>query len=394
MSASRRVEIGLLVALCFFLPLYEAPKNLAWLAYALVWLWNRARSRDFGGRADLWDGLIAAWIASGLIVAAFAGLHGSEWRGAFDLVRYGGVLWLVKRSRYESNDLRSLLVALVASTVVGLGMAHWRFWSGTADTLELNSVGHVNHTAIYLAIMLGACVAWLFSGGGVVAFLAAMLILVSVVMSASRGAIGVALVMLAVLGLAWLPRSRRPVAVAVALVAITVAAAWLSNAEVLRKQEANIRAHWVLSSRDAIWRTALVAWERYPLFGVGMDNYSRVKMDRVKAWRAEAGKDFNASNYFEYAHGHSLYLNTLAERGIVGTAPVAAVLALWLAYLLRYRPRRETADDYCLWWGAAAAAWMVTKGVGLVNTTLHHEHGLLAALFLGIWLSRLPRNPR
>ena len=61
---SRRLEIGLLLALCIFLPLYEAPKNLAWLAYALVWLANRARTRDFGGRWDLWDTLIVAWLAN------------------------------------------------------------------------------------------------------------------------------------------------------------------------------------------------------------------------------------------------------------------------------------------------------------------------------------------
>jgi hypothetical protein len=32
----------------------------------------------------------------------------------------------------------------------------------------------------------------------------------------------------------------------------------------------------------------------------------------------------------------------------------------------------------------------VTIGVGLVNTTLHHEHGILAALLFGLWLSKRP----
>ena len=52
---SHCVELGLLLILCFFLPIYEAPKNLAWLAYALAWVVNRAWSRDFGGRWDGWD---------------------------------------------------------------------------------------------------------------------------------------------------------------------------------------------------------------------------------------------------------------------------------------------------------------------------------------------------
>ena len=35
------------------------------------------------------------------------------------------------------------------------------------------------------------------------------------------------------------------------------------------------------------------------------------------------------------------------------------------------------------------SGWIVTAGIGTVNTTLHHEHGLLAALLLGLWLSTL-----
>jgi hypothetical protein len=37
-------------------------------------------------------------------------------------------------------------------------------------------------------------------------------------------------------------------------------------------------------------------------------------------------------------------------------------------------------------WGGAAAALITTAAIGIVNTTLHHEHGLLAMLLLGAWL--------
>ena len=384
----RRIELGALIALALCLPLYEAPKNIAWLVYVLAWLANRARMRDFGGRWGLWDSLIALWIASGFVVAAFAGLHGSEWRGAFDLVRYGGVLWLLKRSRYTSAEQRWLFHALIASVVIGLALAHWQLWSGRTEWLELNSVGHVNHTAIYIAIMLGGCTAWLFAGGGAVAAALEALLLVSLVMSASRGGIAVALAMLLVLAIAWWPRSRRPLAAMVALVVVTVTVAWIGGAEVIQKQQMVAQEHNTLSYRDGIWRAALVAWERYPLCGIGIDNYKLVKQERLKAWRAAAGRDYDGSRYVEFPHAHSLYLNTLAERGIVGALPLAAVLIAWLVWLLRGRPSPPATNDDWLWWGAAAGAWMITTGVGLVNTTLHHEHGLLAAMFLGVWLSR------
>src|SRR3954470_22012571 len=114
-SWRRRAELGLLIALCVFLPLYEAPKNIVWLGYVAFWIGNRLAERDFGGPWDAWDTLIAAWIASGFLVAAFAGLHGSEWRAALDIVRYGSVLWIVKRSRLAEREVELVLVACSAT---------------------------------------------------------------------------------------------------------------------------------------------------------------------------------------------------------------------------------------------------------------------------------------
>ena len=48
-------EFSWLIGLVFFLPLFEAPKNLCWLGYVLTWLCNRFRARDWGGPWDKWD---------------------------------------------------------------------------------------------------------------------------------------------------------------------------------------------------------------------------------------------------------------------------------------------------------------------------------------------------
>jgi O-antigen ligase len=393
---TRRLEIGLLVALCFFLPLYEAPKSIFWALYVLTWLANRVRAGDFGRRWDLWDTLIAAWIASGFVAAAFAGLHGNEWHGALDLLRYGSVLWVVKRSRFTAREIHWVLGALIVSTVIGLLMGHARLWSGENLDLQLNSVGHVNHTAIYLAILLGLCASWLFTGwrawpAGSRAAAAgiALLVLVSVISTASRGAVGVAFVMLLVLAAAWWRRSRAPLAATLAMIIFTAATAWLGSVEIIHKQQQFVEEGDVLARRGGVWRLALLAWERYPLAGVGIDNYDLITHERAEAWRAEKGEDYDPNLYARYGHGHSLYLNTLAERGVIGLVPLLAVLAAWLIFLLRHRPPPQAPDHDWLLWGSAAAAWMVTTAAGLVNTTLRHEHGILAVLLLGLWLSQL-----
>jgi len=391
-----RVELGILVAFCVFLPVVEAWKNITWLLYLLVWIANRARRRDWGGPWDGWDTVIVLWLSSGFVVAAFAGMHGEEWHAALDIVRYGMILWLVKRARYSAVEIRWIIGALVFSTLLGLGIGYYRLWSGLAGSrmLQLYSVGHVNHTAIYIAIMLGLCVSWMLASwraSGVAARILALAIcaavLGSLMFTASRGAIGVGLVMLPLLGLAYRRRLRGAfIAGLAAAVLITAASVWF-GAEVVRRQQNYEAMANMLSFRDNIWRMGMEGWRHYPWFGVGMDNYVLIDPDKVKNWLAAEGRTYDPARYSHFPHAHSLYINTLAERGVFGAAILALVLLAWLAAVFR-PPSPQAGDlDWTLW-GAAFGAWFVTVGVGLVNTTLHHEHGILAALLLGLWLAR------
>lgn len=399
-------EVALLLALCFFLPLLEAPKNLAWLGYAAAWLVNRIRARDFGGRWDGWDTLFALWIASGFVVAAAAQLgefRGGEWGGAMDLLRYASIAWLVKRGGYGPQVLRWALGALVASVLVALAVGHVRLWGGIgkSGSLQLYSVGHVNHSAIYIAIMLGVVAGWFLAcypkwsrPMRILGALALAAVFVSLLVTASRAAFAAGVIVLVILSLAWWKRWRAP-AIAVALATVAaVGAALLLRMEIVTKQEKYEALNVEFSQRDSIWRVGLEAWKRHPWFGVGMDNYAKVSLEDVASWRAEAGQPFDPSRYVVWSHGHSLYFNTLAERGVVGSAALLAVLAAWLAGLWRRRPRHDAGDFDWLLWSASASAWVVTVSAGLFNTTLHHEHGILAALLLGLWVGRPRSDPR
>ena len=356
------------------------------------------RTRSIENHWGWSDTLVIAWIGLAYLAAAFAGLSHNAWAKTGDVAVSALLFWMVARAGYSSRELRWLLGALVLSTVVGLAHGYWNLWSGNgrSGTLQLNSVGHVNHTAIYLAIMLGVCASWLFAcwhawprNRRVVALAVAALMLVSLVVTASRAAVGVGFLLVLILALAWWPRWRAPLLASLAVIAVASALIAGLGAQVLRKQLDNADAQNVLSFRDGIWRMGLAAWEKYPWFGVGKDNYGRISHELVRSWRTEAGKDYDEARYVRFPHAHSLYVNTLAERGAVGFASLAAVLLASLAALLRYRPRPDDGNFAWLAWGGALSGWIVTAGIGTVNTTLHHEHGLLAALLLGLWLSTL-----
>ena len=390
-------EFFILAALVLFIPLLEAPKNIFWIAFILIWFVNRIRAKDFGGAWDTWDSLIGFWILSGYLISAFSGLHGSEWGGANDILRYGSILWVIKRSGYGRMELRWLTVIIICSTFIALSYALWsRFVAHTEQALELNSVGHVNHSAIYLAISYGALLsltlAFWRKNNPALRILSALLttfFALSVFISASRAAVGVALLLTLILGLVWLKRSKFPLAVLFIAATLLAGGAYITQTEVVQKQEINTKAGNVLSYRDVIWNTALVAWHKYPAFGVGMNNYNQISMGKVKAWLEESGKPYVESQYFFAPHAHNLYINTLAERGLLGAATLLSVLMFWLYWLFRFAPKGDDEDLAWGLWGGSFSAWFITTGVGLANTTLHHEHAILSVMLLGMWLAYL-----
>jgi O-antigen ligase len=392
---SERIELGTLLALAFVLPLFEAPKNLLWMAFLAIWLANRFRARDFGGPWNRWDTLIVLWIASGYVAAFFAGIRGDEWSAAGDIVRYASVLWVLRRSRYPDRTWFALLAAIIAGTAVGLA---WGFYgvvvTGEHRALGLHSVGHVSHSSLYLAavfaVALAAVRAWWHEAGPLtrVANLGVLaLMIVSLFWMQSRAAVGAAsITALALLSIYAVRRGGNRVIIGLGALAVAGAVLVL-NPKVVEKNTEFMQKDYLMNGRDEIWRVGVLAWREFPLFGVGMDNFGRIGFDQLESWSAKRDEAFHKESFLPASHGHSLYVNTLAERGLVGLAVLLTVLAAWAIALIRRIPDAGASPLLFAYWGSAAGAWLVTVLGGTLNTTLHHEQALLCMLLLGGWLS-------
>src|SRR5688572_31158294 len=97
------IEIGLLLAFCFFLPLLELWKNVALVSYAIAWVLNRVRSRDFGGPWRSSDTLVALWIGAAYLAALFAGMEGRAVAKTGDVLASALLFWMVSRARYTER---------------------------------------------------------------------------------------------------------------------------------------------------------------------------------------------------------------------------------------------------------------------------------------------------
>jgi O-antigen ligase len=383
----------------FFLPFRDAPKTIFWALYIVTWLINRIPSRSFGGPWKLWDTVALASLASGVLAAAFAGIRtpsGREWLALKDPFMQAALLLCLWRGRYGVGQWKTLFGMLIFSCVISeLGGLWLCKIAGSNQALQLKSVGHVNHSAIYLAIMTGVSFTWTFcavkesSRRVRVGLSAASIVLfVGVLMSDSRAAVGtgVALVcLLALVALRWRPIRKVWASIIFSAIALTVIT---FGQNTLSKHLANAKDHNQLAYRDKIWARGTAAWRASPLFGVGNGNFIEISDAKLIEWLAAKGETFDSeTHFFPMPHAHSLFVNTLAETGLIGLGAMILFLSTWSLGLLATLPSRGAAPENLLFWGVSFSAWLISTAAGLANTTFHHEHALVSIILLAAWLS-------
>lgn len=407
----RRVELGLLLALLVFLPLEEAPKNILWVLYVAMWFVVRAPSREWGGAWDRWDTLLLLWIASGFLSILFAGLPGAHWSAPVDLVRYAVLGDLVRRAGYRPRELVALLAGAVFGVLPAIAYGYWELLvTHKRVFLELHSVGHVNHSAIYLAIVFCTALSLfpvaLRSARPKLACFVLMLTAVaigfSLLITSSRAAIGAAvfvapLLLLLQPGIARRSRIRLiAVLVAVGCVAAVAyvivdrtSAGKVTGGGIAAKFEVDEKIGEPLSFRNRLWETAAAAAREYPLFGIGEGNFRSADLERVCAWSAlhDPGQPCPKQKYYFSTHAHSVYFTVLAEQGLFGLVALLALLTYGFASLIAGRRDAALDSRSAALWGGAFSALTIASVSGVLNTSVHHENGILLLVLLGAWLA-------
>jgi O-antigen ligase len=391
------LELAFLSLMLLSLPSIEAPKNIFLILFLATSLYRQylKKTQD---PWKLWDWIFLSYIASAFLSASFAGIpNGAEWGGFRSILIWTGFAWLLSRTQYESKEITWIIWVTILGTLPPLAWGFIEYMViHTKDTLQLHSVGHVNHSAIYLGIILGAALSVVLSiwrDVGLIKRLGLILLpiifFVSIIIGQSRGVFGISLIRLSLIIL-LIPNPKKIKAIAFALFAIVVGLMPVMNAAIIQKQIANQNANNTLSDRDRVWNVSIEATRFYPIFGVGNGNWNRITLEDLKKSRAERDVPFDEKNYsIQYGHSHSLYLTSLVERGVVGFIVLIIFMGGWLRTLIKSYHKLKSSTQGSYIWGASLSAWIVTCGVGFVNSTFHHEHAILALLFLGLHLGYL-----
>ena len=387
-----------LVLLILSLPSQETPKLLFWGSFVatsliILVLNSRVLKREW----DAFDSLIIFWMFSGFVVAFFAGIEHKEWGGSTDLVIFTSILLILKKLKFHYKQIDILYNTILLSCLLVSLLALWqKLILHNNESIEFHSVGHVNHTAIYLSLSLVAVIAMLFSKWATASTLRRIFLLaiycalaITLVLTDSRAAIIAIFLFILVCTLMFRRHILLSITMLTLLVTFSAGNYLLGGGGVINKQLDQVERGIFFEARIKIWRSAILAWKQYPAFGVGIKNYDQVTLDELLRWCAEKSDNCQPDAYLPYAHGHSLYINTLTERGLFGLL-VVLVNIIALSYLVyQYRPGPLACDDYKMIWLGAFGAILINIVIGLFNTTLHHENALLSVILIGLYLGKI-----
>ncbi|MGR8998589.1 MAG: O-antigen ligase family protein [Gammaproteobacteria bacterium] len=382
------------------LPSLEAPKTIFLILFITLFLLAHRNILSFK-KLVFGDYLLVAWMLVGFVVAGFVEIHHKEWNGASNAMLIPLFLFCLKNSQFNNKEVTLFLVTVLISTLLASAVGLWKLYSHQKFFLELNSVGHVNHSSVFLCLTFAIALAFALTQYHSTRWFTRLLLITIVIIfgsliiiSGSRGS-ALAMGIIAIsYGLIWTKKSKKPLLVFLLAALLVNGVVYIKKESIIQKtlsQTASNISYNSLDERVKIWNSALLIWRHNPVFGLGIKNFNQSTRERQKNWLAEENKTYTDKTYHPAPHAHNLYLNTLAEQGITGFSVIFLNL-FYICYLLyRNIPKREDPPVYWLLWLSAAGGMQVVLINGILNTTLHHEHGLLSVLIIGLWWSRIKR---
>lgn len=383
-----QIEVWILAAFLCFLPLAEAPKNVLLYSFLIYWIYRSWTTSEWGIRDRLFEWPLAAIALLSLVpILSRSEGHLQALSNCVDFISIGCLMVITARSQISQTHQYLLVLAALSGICITV---LYGFMLGRPFP-SLHSVGHINQVAIYLGIatvwFATVCYwtnrLWIFltSAG---AFTALSLLLIS---TASRNALfGVFITLGSLPIMAAIAGQKTRAMLATGILALSIGLLFSFRPPALERQltQTAVNQSIIDDARKSLWHSSWLVAKNAPPFGYGVgffrEGHTPSVLEKIVL---SDGVIFNSENYVWTNHAHNLGLNWLVERGWLATILFAlwAVSVSFIFFRKSLQSQAQGANFYSPRTGLAVLMSTLLMGIG--NTSWHHEHGLLAAVFIG-----------
>ena len=391
---SQNVIFIYLILLLIFLPSFEAPKNLFVILLVFTWAFVARRDNNLGGKWRVIDTIFLFWIIFDIIIGINAVVNlDLPANGSKDIIKFILVGWAVSRLSLDKKQMIFLTVTTVIFATIPLIESYYGLANnGRRVFIELNSVGHVNHTAIYLLIsyVLSSSILVLqFNKIGHTlksTLLATTLVLAYVVVDTnSRAASGILVIftLLLMFYAVYFYKNSKLTLATILFVLLSVILITNNPPPVVNKF---IHGTDLVgdSPRSKIRSHVYYTYKTHPLLGVGFGNYVHFGHEEIKDAVIKDKGYYDASQFLPSAHPHNIYYTYLVSGGMV---MFSVFIWFWLHIVqIIFRVNKQSDSDYLVL--SSVGVVLTILGAGWVNTTLAHENALVSMFVLGMLISK------
>jgi O-antigen ligase len=370
---------ALIPVLAFVLPLSETGMQVVIGLLLLMGLYLSACKKiviRFDPPTICFTMLLAALLVGAFLVRDTA----FSLRSFYAVVRLYVVFLAVRSIRWERKLVNRVLACLFVGFLLTLFWGYFNYFNGE-QYLELNSVGHVNHSSIYILLVgLTAAFILIFDGATlpkplfICALLTAGCSFFSVFFSGSRATTYSLLLLLAGAGCyaAFKAKTRLLLVMTFLFLVAAICFQYGIGKEAAERLMKGAYFHDRMGLVIGFFRSWL---DSNLLFGIGLGNSRLVELHSY----------YPESILARSSHAHNTYLAFLVEQGLVGLGCYLLFLVLVLVRLLQQFTVRRGGLI-----AAGIALWAANFIISFANTTFHHENAVLLLMIWGMALASEP----
>ena len=365
-----KIVFFLVAILLFFLAYSEAFKNLSSYLLIVYFLWSM-----FTGKIKITQDFINLSIISHLIIVligVFVGININESLSQVEDVIHIVLLFLFFR---EANlnfiSYKKILYFLFIGFTFAVLVGIYEIFSSSLNRLELNSVGSVNRSAVYIMYIFvtSLCLRDQYQEKSSRLFFGFIILisLISIILGASR----MTLFSLPIILIFYLLLSKKInlksliIFGLIILVSIFSLLSFLPDSVLATKLSLGLNDN----TRVQIWISSILAFiNNNWLFGIGVGN--SIFIDVLEYFPSDA-LSRNIDN------PHNVYLDMLLERGVLG-------LFTFVAFLFSIIKIKDNNYKFLVYIRALVLTLLL---MGLVNITFRYEFAILFVILIGSYLN-------
>ena len=394
-----KLELCLFLGLALSLPLFEGSKNVL-LAFCLGFFLYRRFKLESSLKSSVLSQILLVFFVLSAIASLGAIYKEYDVKKIHDIFRYTLIGYIFVKTPLSKQSIYLILSVFIFSALIASSFAYYSISIGSKPAFELNSVGHINHSSIYLLLIVGLMLPFFLQNLAVfkkniykLLFTVTTLTLVLILFDTDSRATFIGFwMLLVVVVLLDFSINKKINIFLIMFAAFYVSWALVSPPDVVSKfsvRAAQVENHEnKMSPRERIWYTAVAVWKKEPIFGIGFGNFSVItpqKMQELYSGHIEKAPDGNKLLYKSH-HAHNRYVNTLVEGGVIGLlALIIFLVGSGYLFLRKFKYAFDSSNPSSgIFWLIGTNSLLIVSVVGLFNTTIHHEHGMLAIILIAI----------